>query len=158
MAWDYGRDPVCWPSLTNISNKAWFFFVLRPMLLRTKPFICWLAVEFQLTNLITDKKNECRIFQLVVHFTQFSHFNETKPLEIGTTKEKALAKYSVFKEKLLYKSESERAGNFSKFSVTGLTLKQPKSSFRSPIPHRFHDRCLQGYIDGRHSYKLGLKP
>ncbi len=75
------------------------------MLSRTKPFICWLAVEFQLTNLITDKKNECRIFQLVVHFTQFSHFNETKPLEIGTTKEKAFANYSVFKVKLVYKAD-----------------------------------------------------
>ncbi len=112
------------------------------MLLRTKPFICWLAVEFQLTNLITDKKNECRIFQLVAHFTQFSHFIETKPLEIGTTKEKAFAKYSVFKEKLVYKAgfpDSQRP-TFQKMYSQGI----PKT--------------VSAYIDGRHSYKLGFKP
>ena len=114
------------------------------MLLRTKPFICWLAVEFQLTNLITDKKNECRIFQLVVHFTQFSHFNETKPLEIGTTKKKAFAKYNVFKEKLVYKAgfpDSQRPTFQKLYSQgTGKALIQ----------------VLYLTVDGRHCYKFGL--
>ncbi len=41
-----------------------------------------------MTNLITDKKAEVRVFQLAAHFMQFSHFIGTKPINPHTDLQK----------------------------------------------------------------------